>query len=79
LCVNEQVTLSCVKVDETVATTFGTYKNKNYFIHYEINKGSLGVKRPGSEADHSPPSCGEVKEFVELYLHSLNTSLWRGA
>jgi hypothetical protein len=34
---------------------------------------SLGVKRPGSEADHSPPSSPEVKECVELYLHSSNT------
>jgi hypothetical protein len=31
---------------------------------------SLGVKRPGREADHSPPSSAEVKEGVELYLHS---------
>jgi hypothetical protein len=31
---------------------------------------SLGVKRPGREADHSPPSNAEVKECVELYLHS---------
>jgi hypothetical protein len=31
---------------------------------------SLGIKRPGSEADHSPPSSAEVKECVELYLHS---------
>jgi hypothetical protein len=30
---------------------------------------SLGVKRPGREADHSPPSSAEVKG-VELYLHS---------
>jgi hypothetical protein len=30
----------------------------------------LGVKRPGREADHSPPSSAEVKEWVELYLHS---------
>jgi hypothetical protein len=29
---------------------------------------SLGVKRPGREADHSPPSSVEVKECVELYL-----------
>jgi hypothetical protein len=34
---------------------------------------SLGVKRPGSEADHSPPSSAEVKEWVELYLHSPNS------
>jgi hypothetical protein len=30
---------------------------------------SLGVKRPGREADHSP-STAEVKECVELYIHS---------
>jgi hypothetical protein len=26
----------------------------------------LGVKRPGREADHSPPSSAEVKEWVKL-------------
>jgi hypothetical protein len=31
---------------------------------------SLGVKLPGREADHSPPFSAEVKEWVELYLHS---------
>jgi hypothetical protein len=31
---------------------------------------SLGVKRPGSEADYSSPSSAEVKECAELYLHS---------
>jgi hypothetical protein len=31
---------------------------------------SLGVKQPGCEADHSPPSSTDVKEFVELYRHS---------
>jgi hypothetical protein len=40
---------------------------------------SLGVKRPGHEADNSPSSSAEVKERVELYLHSPNTSSWRGA
>jgi hypothetical protein len=40
---------------------------------------SLGVKRPGREADHSPPSIAEVKDCVELYLHSPNTPSWRGA
>jgi len=40
---------------------------------------SLRVKRPGREADHSPPSSAEAKECMELYLHSLNTSSWRGA
>jgi hypothetical protein len=31
---------------------------------------SLGLKRPECEADHSPPYSAEVKECVELYLHS---------
>jgi hypothetical protein len=31
------------------------------------------------EADHSPPSSAEVKEWVELYLHSPNVPSWRGA
>jgi hypothetical protein len=30
---------------------------------------SADVKRPGSEADYSPPSSAEVR-VVELYLHS---------
>jgi hypothetical protein len=33
----------------------------------------------GREADYSPPSSAEVKEWVELYLHSSNTPSWRGA
>jgi hypothetical protein len=33
----------------------------------------------GREADYSPPSSAEVKELVELYLHSPNTPSWRGA
>jgi hypothetical protein len=40
---------------------------------------SLGVKRPGREADHSPPSSAEVTECMELYLHSPNTPSWSGA
>jgi hypothetical protein len=31
---------------------------------------SLGLKRPGREADHSRSSSAEVKECVEQYLHS---------
>jgi hypothetical protein len=31
---------------------------------------SLEVKRPGREADYSPPSSAEVKKYVELCLHS---------
>jgi hypothetical protein len=40
---------------------------------------SQGVKRPGCEADHSPPSSAEVIEWMELYIHSPNTPSWRGA
>jgi hypothetical protein len=39
----------------------------------------LGVKRSICEPDHLPPSSTEVKECVELYLHSPNTSSWGGA
>jgi hypothetical protein len=40
---------------------------------------SLEINRRGREADHSPPSSVEVKECVEIYLHSPNTPSWRGA
>jgi hypothetical protein len=33
----------------------------------------------GREADPLPPSRAEVKEWVELYLHSPNTPSWSGA
>jgi hypothetical protein len=40
---------------------------------------SLVLKRPGSEANLSPPSSAEVKGWVELYLHSPNMPSWCGA
>jgi hypothetical protein len=40
---------------------------------------SLGVKRAGREADYSPPSSAEVKECMELYLHSPNAPSWSRA
>jgi hypothetical protein len=39
-------------------------------IQWIIGALSLGVKRPMRETDHSPPSSAEVKECMELYLHS---------
>jgi hypothetical protein len=39
----------------------------------DISVFPLRVKQPGREAAHSPPSSAEVKECVELYLHSPNT------
>jgi len=40
---------------------------------------SLRVKRHRREADHLPPSSTEIKEWVEIYLHSPHTPPWRGA
>jgi hypothetical protein len=66
----------------------------NFYLHHRVENGSgahpasypmgtggsfPGVKRPGREADHSPPFSAEVEEWVELYLHSPNTPSWRGA
>jgi hypothetical protein len=43
-------------------------------------RGSFpGGKAAGRKANHSPPSSAEVKECVELYLHSPSTPSWRGA
>jgi hypothetical protein len=45
--------------------------HKIYTIQTDLPRAlSLGVKQPGRDADHSPPSGAEVKEGVELYLHS---------
>jgi hypothetical protein len=66
----------------------------NFSLHHRVQNGSgvhpasypvgnmgsfPGVKRPGYEADHSPPTSAEVKECVELYIHTPNTPSWRGA
>jgi hypothetical protein len=40
---------------------------------------SLGEKWLGCEADLSPPSSAEIKECMELYLHSPNTPSCCGA
>jgi hypothetical protein len=39
---------------------------------YRMGTGGpyLGVKWPGSEADHSPPTSAEVKKNVDVYIHS---------
>jgi hypothetical protein len=33
----------------------------------------------GREADHTPSASAQVKEWVELYLHSPNMPSWSGA
>jgi hypothetical protein len=43
-------------------------------------RGSFhGPRRPRREADHSPLSSVEVKEWVEPCLHYFNMLSWRGA
>jgi hypothetical protein len=39
----------------------------------QTSSGALspGVKRPGSEADHSPPDLADVKKNVNLYIYFL--------
>jgi hypothetical protein len=39
------------------------------YIQWALETVSLGVKRPGLEADHSLQSTAKVK-MVDLYLHS---------
>jgi hypothetical protein len=62
----------------------------NVSLHHRVQNGSgahhwvsgilsLGVKWARREANHSPPSNADVKECVELYLHSPSTPYWRGA
>jgi hypothetical protein len=67
----------------TVAQTklqFYIFQSLDIFIWDGVPRTlSLGVKRPESKADHSPPSSAEVKEWVELYLHSPYMPSWRGA
>jgi hypothetical protein len=47
---------------------------------YPMGTGSpfLGLKRPGREADRSPPSSAEVKSAGDM-LPFRHTSSWRGA
>jgi hypothetical protein len=44
----------------------------NFSLRHRLqtDSGAHTVKRPEREADHSLPSSAEVKECVELYLHS---------
>jgi len=36
----------------------------------------LGVKQPGCDVDHPPPSSAKVKERVELCLYSPSEPSW---
>jgi hypothetical protein len=49
-----------------------------YTASYAMGTRSfLGVKHPGHDVDHPPPSSNEVKERVELYIYSPSGPLWR--
>jgi hypothetical protein len=39
-------------------------------IHWVPRAISLGIKRPGREAGHSPPTSAEGKKYVDPYIHS---------
>jgi hypothetical protein len=41
-----------------------------------VSSGTGGIKRPGREADHSPPSSAEIKNTWS-YISTPHTSLWR--
>jgi hypothetical protein len=59
------------------AQAYSLQNRRQYCIGSPMQWGpraySLGVKRPGCEADHSPPSSAEVKECVERCLYIPNT------
>jgi hypothetical protein len=72
-----------MKSQNTCSTTYScitiiSVKSLNTQTYILYSSLSLGVKRPGREADHSPPPTAAVKECVELYLHTPNTPSWRG-
>jgi hypothetical protein len=48
-------------------------------IQWVTGSLSLRAKWLGCEADYSPPSSSQVKECVELYIHSPYTPSWSGA
>jgi hypothetical protein len=57
------------------APTVGALEEK-YDVSYE---NWLQEKYEVRTYMDSPPSSAEVREWVELYLHSPNTPSWRGA
>jgi hypothetical protein len=66
-----------------ISAQMAIYINKNNNVGLSSEFGyipgglSLGVKWPGCEADHSPPSSAKVKECMELYFHSPSLPSWR--
>jgi len=49
-----------------------------YLAFYIMGTRSFpGVKRPGHGVDHTPASCAEVKERVEMYLISPFGPSWQ--
>jgi hypothetical protein len=69
--------INTLKINLTAIRSSYTYSKYNYSNLFSLS--SVGVKRPGREADPSPLSSASVKEYMELYLHSPTTLSWRGA
>jgi hypothetical protein len=63
-------------IDQNEQSILGPTQSPIQWVPGDLN---VGVKRQGREADHSPQCSAEVKECVELYIHSPNTPSWRGA
>jgi hypothetical protein len=61
---NFQIKINCINLEDPT----------DKVNDYSTGGPFLGVKRPGSEADHSLPSFVEVIECVKLYLHCPNKS-----
>jgi len=86
--INKQWPLTCLKLHNHF---FIAYSSVGKALGYGLALGPtqppiqwvagalfLGVKWLGYEADHSPPSSAEVKEWEEVYLHSPYTPPWHG-
>jgi hypothetical protein len=62
-----------------VGEIFRTVKNSpgSHPASYKTDSESFpGVKRPGRGVGYSPPSTAEIKERVQLYLHSPSGPSW---
>jgi len=63
-----------------VGAKFSSPVQAGYVVHpasYTMRTWSFpGLKRPGRDVDHPPPSSAEVKESVKLFLYSPSGSSW---
>jgi hypothetical protein len=53
--------LGCIPLLHSLKT--GSWADQSIHLLMDIGAFTPGVKRPGREADNSPPSCAEVKNM----------------